>query len=153
MVRGFKENSVKMDKGNPAQDFAPPYPGPPANYGGAVPQPGMYPQPGYYPAAPPPAGYQAGPYAPAAPTATVTQVVVAPSLRDHPGQALCPHCQQTVITEIHPIPGLLTWAVCGGLAVIGCCLCSCIPFCIDACQDTEHNCPNCKKLIYVSKRI
>ncbi|XP_074552944.1 lipopolysaccharide-induced tumor necrosis factor-alpha factor homolog [Halichoeres trimaculatus] len=143
-----------MEKGNPAQDCAPPYPGPPANYGGAVPQPGVYHQPGFYPAAPPPAGYQAGPpYAPVPATATVTQVVLTPSLRDQPGQALCPQCQQTVITEIQPITGLFTWVVCAGLALFGCCLCCCIPFCVDSCQDIEHHCPNCKKVIYVFRRM
>lgn len=40
-----------MEKG---QESAPPYPGPPMNYGGAGPQPGMYPQ------VPPPGGYQGG---------------------------------------------------------------------------------------------
>lgn len=44
-----------MEKGYPAPDSAPPYPGPPLNYGSG---PGMYPQPG--PAAPPPPGYQGG---------------------------------------------------------------------------------------------
>uniref|UniRef100_H3BWM3 Uncharacterized protein n=1 Tax=Tetraodon nigroviridis TaxID=99883 RepID=H3BWM3_TETNG len=43
-----------MEKGFPAQDSAPPYPGPPLNYGSA---PGMYPPPG--PVVPPP-GYQGG---------------------------------------------------------------------------------------------
>lgn len=64
--------SLKMEKGHPPQESAPPYPGPPLNYGEAVPQPGMYPpqpgmyppQPGMYPqsgpGAPPPAGYQGG---------------------------------------------------------------------------------------------
>lgn len=37
-----------MEKG---QESAPPYPGPPMNYG---------PQPGMYPPGPPPAGYQGG---------------------------------------------------------------------------------------------
>lgn len=49
-----------MEKGYPPQESAPPYPGPPINYGGVPPQPGMYPQPGFIPAAPPPAGYHGG---------------------------------------------------------------------------------------------
>ncbi|XP_032394379.1 uncharacterized protein LOC116703629 isoform X5 [Etheostoma spectabile] len=48
-----------MEKGHPQEDLAPPYPGPPMNYGGAVQQPGMYPQPGFSPAGPPPV-YQGG---------------------------------------------------------------------------------------------
>lgn len=41
-----------MDKGQP-QDAAPPYPGPPMNYGGPMPQPGFAPTA-------PPVGYQGG---------------------------------------------------------------------------------------------
>nr|ACQ58825.1 Lipopolysaccharide-induced tumor necrosis factor-alpha factor homolog [Anoplopoma fimbria] len=141
-----------MEKGYPPQDSAPPYPGPPMNYGGAVQQPGMYPQP----SGPPPAVYQGGvPYAVGqiAPTTTVTHLVVAPALHDVPGQTVCPHCQQTVITNTERTTGLLTWAVCGGLALFGCFLCCCIPFCVESCQDVKHCCPSCQNVIYIYKRI
>ncbi|XP_051797320.1 LITAF domain-containing protein-like [Acanthochromis polyacanthus] len=124
-----------MDKG---EEPAPPYT---ANYG-AAPPPGMYPQPGFIPAGAPPAGYQA---------VQTGQVIVTPALQDIPGQTVCPHCQQSVTTTTVFKPGLLTWAVCGGLAFVGCCCW--IPFCIDACKDVEHSCPSCHSVIHIHKRM
>ncbi|XP_061604624.1 LITAF domain-containing protein-like [Phyllopteryx taeniolatus] len=133
-----------MEKGYPGQESAPPYPGPPMNYGGAAPPPGLYPSPN---AGPPPIGYQGGT------STTVTHMVVTPALQDAPGQAMCPHCQQTVVTQIERTAGLMTWAICGGLTIFGCFLCCCIPFFMDSCKDVEHHCPNCHKVIYVYKRL
>ncbi|XP_061703328.1 LITAF domain-containing protein [Syngnathoides biaculeatus] len=133
-----------MEKGYPGQESAPPYPGPPMTYGGPAPPPVLYPSPN---AGPPPIGYQGGP------TTTVTQMVVTPALQDTAGQALCSHCQRTVVTRTEHKSGLLAWAICGGLTIFGCWLCCCIPFCLDSCQDVEHHCPSCQNLIYVYKRL
>ncbi|KAK1876973.1 Lipopolysaccharide-induced tumor necrosis factor-alpha factor like [Dissostichus eleginoides] len=144
-----------MEKGYPPQQQAPPYPGPPMNYGGAMPQPGPYAQPGYHPAAPPPMYQGDVAYAPATavPATTVTHVIVGHVLHDVPGQTVCPHCQQSVITRIERTAGLMTWAICAGLGLFGCFLCCFIPFCIDSCQDVEHRCPSCQRVIYVYKRM
>uniref|UniRef100_A0A3B5KL62 LITAF domain-containing protein n=1 Tax=Takifugu rubripes TaxID=31033 RepID=A0A3B5KL62_TAKRU len=146
----MSSDSFQMEKGHPPQDLAPPYPGPPMNYGSA---PGMYPQPGINPQpgpAPPPPGYQ-GVYFVC--FSSVTHVVVSPALHDVPGQTLCPHCQQTVITRTEPTAGLMTWLVCAALGFFGCFLCCFIPFCIESCQDIMHRCPSCNRVIYIYKRM
>ncbi|XP_036375436.1 lipopolysaccharide-induced tumor necrosis factor-alpha factor homolog [Megalops cyprinoides] len=155
-----------MEKGQgPPQDLAPPYPGPPLNnYGGMAmpgqpvfqtapyqpPQPdgyqggsapGMYPPPPQFPGGQPP------------PATVVTQVVMVPGLTDVPGQTQCPHCRQQVVTQTEHTSGLLTWIICGSLAFFLCWPCCCIPFCVDACKDVEHRCPNCNKIIHIYKRI
>ncbi|XP_051757490.1 LITAF domain-containing protein [Ctenopharyngodon idella] len=74
-------------------------------------------------------------------------------LTDVPGRIICPHCMTEVLTEIEHLSGLLTWLICGGLTIFACWLCCCIPFCVDACKDVKHTCPNCKNVIRVYKRI
>uniref|UniRef100_A0A1A8JWP2 Annexin A11a n=3 Tax=Nothobranchius kuhntae TaxID=321403 RepID=A0A1A8JWP2_NOTKU len=193
-----------MEKRSQPQEPAPPYPGPPLNYGGPGPQQGFYsqpglapqqgyaPQPGYAPqsgnapqpgTAPQPGnapqpgitsqpgiapqpGYAPQPgfapatsqgvaYAPVPTAPVVTQVVVSQShaLRDLPGQTVCPHCHQNVVTFIRHSSGLLPWAISVGLFIIGCWVCCFIPFCIDSCKDVEHHCPTCNRIIYVHKRL
>ncbi|XP_062264918.1 LITAF domain-containing protein-like [Platichthys flesus] len=129
-----------MEEGNPQQVSAPPYSGQPMNYGGMVHLQEMHPHPGFSPGSPPPVVNQG-----------VTHVDVTTALQDVPGQMLCPYCYQTVVTTTEHKAGHLTWAVCCGLTIFGCILCSCIPFCIDSCKDVEHRCPSCHRVIYLYK--
>ncbi|XP_057708279.1 lipopolysaccharide-induced tumor necrosis factor-alpha factor homolog [Corythoichthys intestinalis] len=138
------------------QETPPPYPGtamnygPPSypvtaiNYGVAVQQPMVYPPPS---AGPQPVVIHE------VQTTTVTQAVVKTSLQDTSAQAVCPRCQRTVVTEVEHTPGLLSWAICGGISVIGCCFFAWIPFIVDACKDVKHLCPNCNTVIHVYKRM
>ncbi|CAF1247880.1 unnamed protein product, partial [Rotaria sordida] len=73
---------------------------------------------------------------------------------DHPVQCVCPRCQQPIITRIEKQNGLLTWLIFGALRLFGCWLgCCLIPFCVDACKDTAHYCPNCSQLLGVKKQL
>ncbi|KAF4118266.1 hypothetical protein G5714_000317 [Onychostoma macrolepis] len=118
--------------------------------------------PGQQAVYPPQAGPQAAPYQPPpygfgdpiiTVQPTIVPVVVGVSLTDVPGRVTCPHCMTDVVTEIEHISGLLTWLICGSLAIFICWPCCCIPFCVDACKDVKHTCPNCKNIIRIYKRM
>ncbi|XP_022782537.1 lipopolysaccharide-induced tumor necrosis factor-alpha factor homolog [Stylophora pistillata] len=128
---------------NVTQPLPPAYPGPPdygANQTGvAYPQqPGFQGQPG---------------------TTTIihtqpTHIVMGMRFFENPTAMTCPYCQATIVTATTYVSGTLTWIACGGVALmggwLGCCL---IPFCIDACKDVIHSCPNCSRQVGVYRRV
>ncbi|XP_041085286.1 LITAF domain-containing protein-like [Polyodon spathula] len=98
---------------------------------------------------PPPYGNPAGAQLP-----TVMAAVITQPLSDVPGQTLCIHCQQQVLTTIEHKAGLLTWVVCGTICLfLGCLGCCLIPFCVDSCKDVEHRCPACQQVLSIYKRL
>nr|ALM25911.1 LPS-induced TNF-alpha factor [Sinohyriopsis schlegelii] len=137
----------------------PPYPGGEKGQGApAYGQPGVpaYGQPGA-PAYGQPAYPQYGQpaqYNPPGVTlgANTTVVVAQPAVtliqhfRESPVRMQCPHCRADIVTTTFYETGTLTWVACFVIAVVGfwlgCCL---IPFCIDACKDCVHQCPNCRQ--------
>lgn len=71
----------------------------------------------------------------------------------------CKFCAAQVITGTQYKNGLMTWIAVGGICLIGamvagllwlgCCL---IPFCVNACKDVQHTCPNCNRVVGVYDR-
>ncbi|CAF1064144.1 unnamed protein product [Adineta ricciae] len=72
----------------------------------------------------------------------------------YPTACVCWNCQKQVVTRVEKKNGLLTWLICGGTCLVGCFFgCCLIPFCVDACKDTVHICPNCSNVLGEQKLI
>lgn len=162
------ENNVAPPQSYPPVNYPPPnypqgnaYPG-----GGYNAPPGQYPPPQGY--NPPPPGYPGAPqyqqapqnYPPQGPRYVVTPVqpvygnavvVGGPTLLilgDMSTEVVCPHCRQTVLTNVQKRAGNTAWVICIILCVF------CFPFCIyplicDPCLDTYHICPACQQIISI----
>ncbi|XP_037561308.1 LITAF domain-containing protein-like [Dermacentor silvarum] len=84
----------------------------------------------------------------------VSIVTVFSSWGPQPVSVSCPYCKTFVTTQVCPQPGLLTWLMCSGMAMLGCVFgCCFLPFCVYECQDVEHFCPNCRRILGVFRRI
>lgn len=64
-----------------------------------------------------------------------------------PCRVTCQFCKTEVTTKIHHDTGLMTWAIAGGMCIIGCIPCCLIPFCMDNTKDVHHTCPQCDQKI------
>lgn len=153
-------------------NYPPPQNYPPQNYPPQNYPPQNYPPANYMPQGPPPPVYpgnyaqppNSGPYAQAYPPQNQPpRYVVQPVQPGYGGQivaanflilgdmateVVCPHCRQTVLTNVQKRAGNTAWIIC----LILCCFC--FPFCIyplicDPCLDTYHICPACQQVISI----
>ncbi|XP_006822299.1 LITAF domain-containing protein-like [Saccoglossus kowalevskii] len=73
---------------------------------------------------------------------------------EFPVAAHCHACNTDVMTVTTFNAGTLTWLSSGIICLVGgwvlCCL---IPFCINACKDVVHFCPNCHAVIGKYNRL
>ncbi|XP_034544298.1 lipopolysaccharide-induced tumor necrosis factor-alpha factor homolog [Notolabrus celidotus] len=68
------------------------------------------------------------------------------------GRMVCPHCQNSVVTDLEHKIGFNNWISCFVLGASVMCLPFCwIPFCVKSCKDVEHSCPRCHKVIHIHK--
>ncbi|XP_010904331.1 lipopolysaccharide-induced tumor necrosis factor-alpha factor [Esox lucius] len=135
---------MKSQQNGPSQDMpCPPYPGAPVGYGFQAGTPTVVCSPA------PLDGMVPGcsPY--------VTQVVVLqqPLPTEVGGPMTCPECQVQVLTNTTHQNGKFTWFLCGILGILLIWPCCLIPFCVASCKDVAHQCPNCKRVIHVHKRM
>ena len=73
---------------------------------------------------------------------------------DHPVTVQCQHCGHTGMTHMDEEKGTLGWILCLILCLVGCWLgCCLIPFCIPACNDQEHTCTHCHKVVGIRKSM
>ncbi|XP_054274228.1 lipopolysaccharide-induced tumor necrosis factor-alpha factor homolog [Macrosteles quadrilineatus] len=61
-----------------------------------------------------------------------------------PLRTTCPNCNSTIKTMTVKKSKTLAHLICLGLCFVGCCLCSCIPYCMDSMSLVVHTCPKCK---------
>ncbi|XP_017568289.1 lipopolysaccharide-induced tumor necrosis factor-alpha factor homolog isoform X1 [Pygocentrus nattereri] len=85
--------------------------------------------------------------------AVVSPTVIQPRLRETPGQLKCIYCQHEIVTVTRYINGALVWTIFGGLCITGFWPFCLIPFCVNACKDVEHSCPQCHNIISVYRRM
>jgi len=141
----------------PQYGFQPTYPTQPSAY---PTQPPTYPaqqQPQYHK----PDYPQGNTYPIPATTATVISVVnvgAGHAFGEHSVNMQCPYCREQVISRTEYVNGSLAWIICASLAFAGIFLLipwffCCVPFCLTACQDVEHYCPRCSRMLGVYRRI
>uniref|UniRef100_A0A1B6FPR6 LITAF domain-containing protein n=2 Tax=Cuerna arida TaxID=1464854 RepID=A0A1B6FPR6_9HEMI len=82
-------------------------------------------------------------YPPPGPSINVTRtVIVMPTYGPFPARTICTSCHADITTRVEHKPNTHTHLMALLLLFLfwPCALC---PYCTDACQDTNHYCPNC----------
>ncbi|XP_018007559.1 lipopolysaccharide-induced tumor necrosis factor-alpha factor homolog [Hyalella azteca] len=136
-----------MSKSNqaPIGFSAAPPPSAPPSYAQAM--GGVPPQAPYYPQPAPPGVYghpdTQQPFLKDQARPTIVTTIV--PLGRQSTHMICPHCQAEINTATKTAPSRTAWLASLLICLLGCPLgCCLIPFCMDDCMNTEHNCPNCK---------
>jgi len=70
-----------------------------------------------------------------------------------PQRIICQYCDRDVVTEILPVSGFGTNLCAITLCLFVCWPCCIVPYCVDDCKDVEHICPNCHRVVGVSRMM
>ncbi|CAH8637609.1 unnamed protein product [Schistosoma mattheei] len=88
------------------------------------------------------------------PLITTNQPKAREEFRDRSTTLKCPSCGKDISTQLEYHNGLLTYAACIGIFLLGgACGCCLIPFCVKACKDVDHKCPSCHRYIGSYRRL
>ncbi|XP_033610620.1 lipopolysaccharide-induced tumor necrosis factor-alpha factor homolog isoform X2 [Cryptotermes secundus] len=68
-----------------------------------------------------------------------------------PSNMRCPACHSNIRTTTESQSQSCAHIACIIMFLLGCCLCSCIPYCMDSCKNVRHTCPNCKTFLGMYK--
>lgn len=88
---------------------------------------------------------------PVHPPPTTVIVTGALPVGPEPTKMRCPNCRMDIKTMTVSENQAGAHIACIVLFLLGCCLCSCIPYCMDSCKSVTHSCPNCKTYLGIYK--
>nr|CAD7266624.1 unnamed protein product [Timema shepardi] len=76
------------------------------------------------------------------------QLIIGPvALGPKPAKISCPVCRNNIKTSTTTENQAGAHVACLLMCLLGFCLCSCVPYCMDSCKKVRHICPNCKSYL------
>ncbi|KAL4090851.1 hypothetical protein QTP88_025617 [Uroleucon formosanum] len=70
-------------------------------------------------------------------------IIIEPTLGTKPVHMFCPTCHNYIITETDKSPSNEAYLCCMLIFIVGCTICSCLPFFMKSFQKVDHRCPQC----------
>ncbi|KAG5683180.1 hypothetical protein PVAND_012476 [Polypedilum vanderplanki] len=80
---------------------------------------------------------------PAHTTTVVVQQIHPPTYGPKPQYVMCSSCKSMTMTKVKDKVSIRTHKMAIILALLSCCSCLLIPYCLSSCQNQQHDCENC----------
>lgn len=74
-------------------------------------------------------------------------IIIESTLGPKPVHMFCPTCHNYIITETDESPSNEAFLCCMLIFIVGCTLCSCLPFFMKSFQQVDHRCPQCASFL------